>query len=104
MYILGVYSGVIGSTRLQELALGKCWHIDVLNEFILSYIPGLMPYHSPSLPHPNYQIFLESSAGFIIWKNSDGDEIERISIVEEGIYPESDFSNFEWSVSFRVPE
>lgn len=29
---LGIYSGTIGSTKLAEVALGRCWHAEVVRE------------------------------------------------------------------------
>lgn len=56
---LGVYSGTIGSTKLQQVALGKCWHADVVQEAILNRVPGRMPFHGP-VDNEHYQLFLTS--------------------------------------------
>lgn len=77
---LGVYSGVIGTTKLQEVALGKCWHKSVLLETVLSHKSGHMPHHGPVGPHEHYKRFLENLAGVIVRKNAAGDEIGRIQI------------------------
>lgn len=81
--LLGVYSGVIGTTKLQEVALGKCWHKSVLLETIFNHTPGHMPHHGPTSPHEHYQRFLEDCSGVIVRKNADGHEIDRIQISQE---------------------
>jgi hypothetical protein len=78
--ILGIYSGVVGSTRLQELALGKCWHIDTLVDLIENHVSGEMPYHGPIAPHEYYEKFLDYISGTMIRRDSNGNEITRISI------------------------
>lgn len=57
--LLGVYSGVIGNSNLEQVALGKCWHRDVLVETILKRVPGEMPYHGP-IDEPAYLHFLDN--------------------------------------------
>lgn len=70
--LLGVYSGVIGNTRLEQVALGKCWHVDVLHELIASHQPGAMPFHSP-LPNEFYPPFLtDLGVGKLTRKNPQG--------------------------------
>lgn len=56
---LGIYSGTMGSTKLQEVALGKCWHADVVQEAILNRVPGVMPHHAP-VENEHYVQFLSS--------------------------------------------
>lgn len=78
--VLGVYSGVVGSTALQELALGKCWHIDTLVDLIENHVSGVMPFHSPFTPHEYYESFLQDIKGVMIRKNAKGDETERLAM------------------------
>jgi hypothetical protein len=79
--LLGVYSGVIGSTKLQEVALGKCWHVDVLVELVGKHVPGRMPFHAPPHPHEFYQAhFAEVMGGLMIRKDAEGTVIDRVSI------------------------
>lgn len=56
---LGIYSGTIGSTKLQEVALGKCWHADIVQEAILNRVRGEMPHHAP-VENEHYIQFLDS--------------------------------------------
>jgi len=78
---LGVYSGVIGSTRLAEVALGRCWHMDTLHELVANARPGVMPFHAP-LPNAHYEAFLAQfpPRGDLILKNADGDVAKHISM------------------------
>lgn len=77
---LGVYSGTIGSTRLAEVALGKCWHVEVLRELVANPRNGNMPAHAP-LPNAHYNDFLAELPGdYLTIKNEDGEIIERIRI------------------------
>lgn len=78
--ILGVYSGVVGSTKLQELALGKCWHIDTLVDLIENHVSGEMPYHEPLAPHEHYEKFLENVSGVMIRIDSNGNETSRVQM------------------------
>ncbi|MCG7532553.1 serine protease [Psychrobium sp. MM17-31] len=94
--ILGVYSGVVGTTKLQELALGKCWHIDVLQNLIENQIKGKMPYHAPLPPHPYYEEFVEQTMGVIIRIDSNGENIETIRLSKEYELP-----SYSYSYNFR---
>ena len=77
---LGVYSGTIGSTRLGEVALGKCWHAETLRELTANARSGQMPFHAP-IPNAPYEAFLaEFASGELIRKNVDGEIIDRASI------------------------
>ncbi|CAI8821923.1 Serine protease [Pseudomonas sp. IT-P100] len=77
---LGVYSGTIGSTRLAEVALGKCWHVETLRELTASARNGEMPFHAP-IPNAHYEAFFSQFvAGELIRKNVDGEVIDRVSI------------------------
>lgn len=74
---LGVYSGTIGSTRLAEIALGKCWHIDVLRDLLVENQDGKMPFHSPP-PNEYYDAYLtEIAGGELIIKSTDGTVVKR---------------------------
>lgn len=78
--LLGVYSGVIGSTRLEQVALGKCWHVDTLQEMIASNLPGVMPHHAP-LPNDFYRHFLsELGTGRLITRNAAGQIVDTVSL------------------------
>lgn len=78
--VLGIYSGVIGSTRLQELALGKCWYIDTLVELIENPSAGLTPYHGPLELHEHYEQFLNNISGVMITRDPEGNETSRVSL------------------------
>lgn len=60
--LIGVYSGVIGNTKLEQIALGKCWHVDTLRELTANSCRGVMPFHAP-IPNPFYDAFLEQVSG-----------------------------------------
>jgi hypothetical protein len=78
---LGVYSGVIGSTKLQEVALGKCWHADVLVELVQDHVSGRMPYHAPVNPHGFYEKFIaEVRGGIMVRKDPKGNVIDRATL------------------------
>lgn len=70
--LLGVYSGVIGNTRLGQIALGKCWHVDALHELILNHQPGEMPHHNPFPNHFYTQFLSEFGVGQLTHKDAQG--------------------------------
>lgn len=77
---LGVYSGTIGSTRLAEIALGKCWHVDVLRDLVANSRAGNMPSHAP-LPSEHYDAFYaEFAGGNLVFRNADGEVTGRTRI------------------------
>jgi hypothetical protein len=78
---LGVYSGVIGNTRLAEVALGVCWHVDVLSELFEKHRQGVMPYHAP-IPNDHYAAFLRQfpPKDRVTIKDVDGEVIEHAEI------------------------
>lgn len=76
---VGVYSGVIGNTRLDQVALGKCWHVDSLREICSSGKDGEMPYHVPPL-NEHYTAMLDECAGRLVRKDADGAIIEQIHL------------------------
>lgn len=77
---LGVYSGVIGSTRLAEVALGVCWRVDTLRELIENARTGEMPNHAP-MPNAYLDAFLtQFSDCQLIQKDVDGNVIDRTSL------------------------
>lgn len=77
---LGVYSGTIGSTRLSEVALGKCWHVEVLCDLLANPRSGSMPAHAPD-KNAHYDAFLaQSPQGTLTRKDEEGRIIERIQI------------------------
>lgn len=77
---IGVYSGVIGNTRLHDLALGKCWGMNVLYETITNSVNGKMPYHAPD-PFDAYDdFFAETKGGTMVRKNLGGEIIDRVPL------------------------
>lgn len=75
--LLGVYSGVIGNTRLEQVALGKCWHVDILRELTANSCRGAMPFHAP-LANRFYDAFLsEMSGGRLVVKNLEGEVVRN---------------------------
>lgn len=77
---MGLYSGTIGSTRLSEVALGKCWHVDTLLDLIANACEGKMPFHAP-MPNVHYEAFLaETAGGQLVRKNVNGEVTERIAL------------------------
>lgn len=68
---LGVYSGTIGTTKLAETALGKCWHIDTLREAVHAPKRGKMPAHSP-FENGHYAEILRAIQGKLVIKGADG--------------------------------
>ncbi|WP_157835391.1 serine protease [Xanthomonas sp. SHU 166] len=76
--LLGVYSGVIGNSRLEQVALGKCWHRDVLMETIFRHAPGEMPYHGP-IDEPAYFRYLEKfTRGKLRILDPDGNVVTEV--------------------------
>jgi hypothetical protein len=59
---LGVYSGVVGNTRMAEVALGVCWHADVIQELFENHRNGVMPFHAPE-SNKYYDAFLQQFPG-----------------------------------------
>lgn len=76
--LLGVYSGVIGSTRLEQIALGKCWHADVLLEIVANPQPGAMPFHAPLQNEFYSRFLLELGTGRLIRKDAEGQVIDTL--------------------------
>lgn len=76
---LGVYSGTFGTTRLKEIALGKCWHIDTLREAIDAPQRGRMPAHSP-FENNHYAEILRATEGKLIIKDADGNLKEEVPL------------------------
>lgn len=76
---LGIYSGTIGSTKLAEVALGKCWHADVIREAVSSPKEGVMEYHSP-VENEHYLNFLNKMSGIILKYGMDGKETGRVPL------------------------
>jgi len=70
--LLGVYSGVIGNTRLEQVALGKCWHSDVLLELIASRQRGSMPFHAPLQNEFYAKLLSELGLGRLVRKDAAG--------------------------------
>lgn len=77
---LGIYSGTIGSTKLAEVALGKCWHADVVREAINRARRGAMECHAP-VENPHYRQLLDECAGRImVRRDADGNVVERVQL------------------------
>ena len=68
---LGVYSGTFGTTKLAEIALGKCWHIDTLRETIEHPRRGQMPAHAP-VENEHYAELLREVKGKLILRDANG--------------------------------
>lgn len=68
--LLGIYSGTIGTTRLAEVALGKCWHIDVIKQLFDNARPGTVP-NAPT-EHDLYKAMLDGTSGQLIINDCDG--------------------------------
>ncbi|WP_444436946.1 hypothetical protein [Pseudomonas sp. A6] len=78
--LLGVYSGTIGSTKLAEISLGKCWHVDILREAVEDHKAGVMPCHNPMM-NEFYRGFLsEICSGELITRDESGKEVSRKKI------------------------
>ncbi|WP_243840259.1 S1 family peptidase [Xanthomonas cannabis] len=74
---LGIYSGTIGSTKLAEVALGKCWHADVVREAIEQARDGIMEFHAPS-ENEHYTKFLNrGQASILEIRDKDGNVVSR---------------------------
>lgn len=58
---LGVYSGTIGSTKLAEVALGKCWHANVLREIFSDPQKVVMVNHAPIFNEYYNKYFFKNS-------------------------------------------
>lgn len=78
--LLGVYSGTIGSTKMGEVALGKCWTTQALTEAVNDAVQGEMPAHAPS-HNDFYSAFLQRMAGGqLILLDASGSETGRVSL------------------------
>ncbi|MEF3082735.1 trypsin-like peptidase domain-containing protein [Luteimonas sp. SMYT11W] len=75
--LLGVYSGVIGNTRLEQIALGKCWHVDTLRELTANSCPGAMPFHAPVANRFYDALLSEVSGGRLVVKNLEGEVVRN---------------------------
>lgn len=78
--LLGVYSGVIGNTRLAEIALGKCWHVETLRELSANSQNGRMPFHSPSMNKFYGELLALTSGGRLIRKNKHGEVVDNVRL------------------------
>lgn len=77
---VGVYSGTFGATKLAEVALGKCWHVNTIVEAILNGKQGNMPTHGP-MSNAHYTEILKELSGRIIFRNRDGVVTDEIPLV-----------------------
>lgn len=77
---LGIYSGTIGSTKLAEVALGRCWHAEVVREATEKSHRGEMEFHAP-VKNAHYDDLL-SKCGFgrVVWRDGNGNEIDRFPL------------------------
>jgi hypothetical protein len=77
----GVYSGVVGTTRMAEVALGKCWSADTLVEVINAQQPGRMPFHAPVTENEPYAAyFADTTRGTLVMKDVDGAITNKINL------------------------
>jgi len=77
---LGVYSGTVGSTRLAEIALGKCWTLNTLAEVLALAKPGSMPFHAPMANAHYDAFFAQLAAGELILRDAAGRETSRLAL------------------------
>ncbi|WP_156357117.1 MULTISPECIES: S1 family peptidase [Pseudomonas] len=77
--LLGIYSGVIGDTKLAQTALGRCWHVDAIEETLTHQKNGEMPFHAP-VSTPAYQKLLKQCSGQLIMKDKNGDITKKIEL------------------------
>lgn len=77
--LLGVYSGVIGNTRLSEVALGKCWTVETLMEALSNPKLGHMPSNQP-IKNEFYTKFLNEAQGQLVIRDRDGNTTEAIDL------------------------
>lgn len=78
--LLGIYSGVIGNTKIAEVALGKCWNSEALLEILEKNIPGHMPHHSPAQTD-HYNDFLTKLNGRLLIIDATGKAKKTIDIL-----------------------
>ncbi|MGN6235921.1 trypsin-like peptidase domain-containing protein [Dyella sp.] len=85
---LGVYSGVIGNSRMTELALGLCWHADVIQQLFDNHRIGVMPFYAPEKSE-YYDAFLDRlpAPGGLIHRDMGGKVSEHTT-----------FANNRWSL------
>ncbi|WP_334045992.1 serine protease [Burkholderia cepacia] len=79
---LGVYSGTIGSTRLSEIALGKCWHAETLRDLVENAQRGAMPYHAPVQNEHYDAFFAQFAGGELTLRSVDGKVVEKTRLYE----------------------
>lgn len=77
--LLGIYSGVIGDTKLAQTALGRCWHVDAIEETLTHQKKGEMPYHAP-VSTPAYHKLLQECPGQLIIKDKNGEITKTIEL------------------------
>jgi hypothetical protein len=78
----GIYSGVIGLTKGNDVALGKCWTSAALQELLDAPVGGAMPHHGPSGEHVHYQDWLSTFNGVLVMRDQSGQTLERIELAE----------------------
>ncbi|WP_330970725.1 hypothetical protein, partial [Lysobacter sp. A3-1-A15] len=79
--LLGVYSGTIGSTKMGEIALGKCWTTRTLAQTVDQAIQGQMPAHAPEA-NEHYAAFLQRTRrGQLILHDAAGNETKRVQLI-----------------------
>lgn len=78
--LLGIYSGTIGSTKLADVALGKCWHLDVIQQAINGAVKGVMEYHTP-IENIHYTRLLEELASrTVVKRDAQGNFVDRLKL------------------------
>lgn len=76
--LLGIYSGVIGNTRLKEIALGKCWDKNMIFSIFENPKDGEIPFFEPA-KNKYYEKFISSINGKFIFKDSKGVVIDTVN-------------------------
>lgn len=78
--LLGVYSGTIGSTKMGEVALGKCWTTQALTETVNDAVPGRMPAHAPEENEHYSEFFKRTGHNKLILLDAAGNEKGIVSL------------------------
>jgi hypothetical protein len=107
----GVYSGVIGLTRGNDVALGKCWTGAALQELLDAPADGAMPHHGPNGEHVPYQRWVNSFEGSLLILDQSGEIVERTKLASpasnETLKPssiESPTGKFLYRATYQFPK
>lgn len=76
---LGIYSGILGNTPLSEVALGVCWHTDVIRDLFANHCAGSMPFYAPE-HNQFYDAFLSQfpGEGKLVIRSIDGEIAKHV--------------------------